>query len=228
MALLGNGMLITFTEVPGDVESEYNEWYNREHIDERVFMPGFKRARRYVDADGTARIKYFATYETGSVEDLSAPDYMKRLGDQSDWSKKIMGQFSKFERLTVNITVDQTHGISGAAGVVRFFPDPGQFEQLRSAMSETILPGLIAMPGMTGACLAENDLDVSNVGLTAQGKDIPEGQKIEWLVILDGATVEATGNALSSFADQIRGVGKLAADCELETANYLFLFGNAR
>ena len=36
MPLLGHGMLMTFTEVPDDVEQDFNEWYNREHIDERT------------------------------------------------------------------------------------------------------------------------------------------------------------------------------------------------
>ena len=36
MAFLGKGMLVTFTEVAPDLEDEFNEWYNREHIDERV------------------------------------------------------------------------------------------------------------------------------------------------------------------------------------------------
>eukprot|EP01036_Dinobryon_divergens_P048149 gene48149-64611_t len=48
MALLGKGMLITLTEVSARDERDYNEWYNREHIDERMNLPGFHRARRYV------------------------------------------------------------------------------------------------------------------------------------------------------------------------------------
>jgi hypothetical protein len=48
MGLRGKGMLITFTEVDPADELDFNEWYNREHIDERVALPGFRRARRYV------------------------------------------------------------------------------------------------------------------------------------------------------------------------------------
>ena len=94
MAFFGAGMLVTFTEVAASLEDEFNEWYNREHIDERVNMPGFHRARRYIAADSATLVKYFATYETDTAEDLSAPAYMELLADQSDWSKKIMSQFS--------------------------------------------------------------------------------------------------------------------------------------
>ena len=124
MAFLGKGMLVTFTEVAQDLEDEFNDWYNREHIDERVNMPGFKRARRYIAADGGTLVKYFATYETEVVEDLSAPAYMELLADQSPWSKKIMAQFTHFDRITCRIAVDRTHGVTGAAGLIRLFPDP--------------------------------------------------------------------------------------------------------
>ena len=73
MALLGDGVLLTFTEVPEAREEDFNEWYNREHLDERVGMPGFRRARRYIAVEGGATDgtpKYFASYETGTVEDL--------------------------------------------------------------------------------------------------------------------------------------------------------------
>ena len=45
MGLYGKGMLMTFTETLNEDEMDFNEWYNREHIDERVWMPGFHRAR---------------------------------------------------------------------------------------------------------------------------------------------------------------------------------------
>ena len=53
MALRGKGMLVVFTEVKSRHERDFNEWYNREHIDERVNLPGFHRARRYVAVRAT-------------------------------------------------------------------------------------------------------------------------------------------------------------------------------
>ena len=32
MSLYGKGMLITFSETPPEVEEDFNEWYNREHV----------------------------------------------------------------------------------------------------------------------------------------------------------------------------------------------------
>ena len=131
MALRGNGVLLTFTEVPAEIEEDFNEWYNREHIDERVQMPGFLRARRYKAVEG--RPKYFATYETAQVEDLGAPEYLAHLANQSAWSKRVMAQFSFFDRLTCRVSADVSHGIGGALTLVRFFPPEEQKDALRRA-----------------------------------------------------------------------------------------------
>ena len=66
MPLHGKGMLIVFNEVKARDERDFNEWYNREHIDERVNLPGFHRARRYIAVRGSP--KYLATYECDTVE----------------------------------------------------------------------------------------------------------------------------------------------------------------
>ena len=44
MQLFGTGYMITFTEVAPGIEDDFNEWYNREHLDERIDLPGFRRA----------------------------------------------------------------------------------------------------------------------------------------------------------------------------------------
>lgn len=228
MPLLGQGMLVTFTEVAPEHEEEFNEWYNREHIDERVFMPGFKRARRYLAAEGTAKVKYFATYETETVRDLCAPEYMRLLGDQSPWSKKVMALFTHFDRLTLTCTIDLTHGFTGAAGMARFFPADDQKDALRTALAERVLPDVIKRPGVLGACVLENDLDVANEGLKAQGKPIPEAQRQEWMVLFDTETPDSARAALdATFGGDALGAFGLSG-AEVDASAYYFTFGNQR
>ena len=83
MPLHGKGMLIVFCEVKARDERDLNEWYNREHIDERVNLPGFHRGRRYVAVRGSP--KYLATYESDTVEDLATPGYLALLANQTEY-----------------------------------------------------------------------------------------------------------------------------------------------
>jgi hypothetical protein len=226
MALLGKGILLTFTEVPAEAEEDFNEWYNREHIDERVFMPGFRRARRYRAVQG--RPKYFATYETETVAALGAPEYLARLADQSDWSKRVMGGFSFFHRMTCEVTADVSHGIGGALTLVRFFPPDAVKDGLRDWLADEALPAVKARPGLLGASLLENDLDVANAPALQQGGgQFPLVDRQEWAVLVDGAETGPTAAA----ALDLLGPDTLAergVDGPVEIATYQFLFGNDR
>ena len=52
MPMAGKGMLLTSMDVDAAHDAEFNRWYDREHIEERVAIPGFLEARRYVAHDG--------------------------------------------------------------------------------------------------------------------------------------------------------------------------------
>jgi len=227
MSLYGKGMLITFSETPPEVEEDFNEWYNREHIDERVWMPGFHRARRYVDANNNADIKYFATYETDKVEDLADPEYMELLKDQSDWSKKVMSTFTKFDRITASVTIDLSHGFGGACLAARFFPEIEIMPKLRDSLGDNLLPNIISTPGIIGAVLVENNLSVVNEGRRAQGTEIPENETPEWIIL-----IEAQDNkVLSRHANKMIEAGLSEFELEPSDINigvYNLMFGNNR
>ena len=42
------GLLLTMTEPPAAMEEEFNAWYETEHLPERLAIPGFRSARRWV------------------------------------------------------------------------------------------------------------------------------------------------------------------------------------
>ena len=128
MPLHGKGMLIVFNEVRARDERDFNEWYNREHIDERVNLPGFHRARRYIAVRGSP--KYLATYECDTVSDLATPGYLALLANQTPWTQAVMARFTQFRRLTLRVQVDLAHGVGGAVAAVRFAPDPRERKAL--------------------------------------------------------------------------------------------------
>ena len=41
MPIAGKGMLLTSMNIDPVHEAEFNRWYDREHLEERVAMPGF-------------------------------------------------------------------------------------------------------------------------------------------------------------------------------------------
>lgn len=225
MPLHGKGMLITLTQVAARDERDFNEWYNREHIDERVNLPGFHRARRYVAVRATPR--YLATYECDSVADLATPGYLRLLANQTPWSKSVMARFTQFQRLTLRIQVDQTHGVGGGLAAVRFVPDPRRRRALVEWLSGQTLPKLIRRPGMIGACAGENDLEVAHAPLQDKSMDLPKAEEAEWVVLLEAADVATAGvSARLAFTPaQLRPFG---VEAPPTIGTYRFLFGSQR
>lgn len=225
MALCGKGMLITFTEVKRRDEQDFNEWYNREHIDERVNLPGFKRARRYVAVKGSP--KYFATYECSRVGDLATPGYLALLANQTPWSQTVMAGFTRFNRYTLRIQVDLTHGEGGAITCLRFAPDQLMRLPLIAWLRDEALPQAIARPGMLGAAAGENDLDIANAPAKAQGLDYPRAEEPEWIVLLESADA-AAGEAAARAIFKLAALKKFGATKAAIAGSYRLLYGNSR
>ena len=186
MPLHGKGMLIVFNEVKARDERDFNEWYNREHIDERVNLPGFHRARRYVAVRGSP--KYLATYECDTVGDLATPGYLALLANQTPWTQAVMARFTQFNRLTLRVQVDLTHGVGGAVAAVRFVPDPRERKALVDlAAARPPCPRRSRGPAWWARPPAENDLEVANAPLQDKSMDHPKADEAEWVVLLEGS-----------------------------------------
>jgi hypothetical protein len=92
------GLLLTITEPPPSMEEEFNAWYDTEHLAERLAIPGFRSARRWVADCAPGEGKYLATYELDSPRVLSSREYLARFENQSPWSRRCLGKALVFLR----------------------------------------------------------------------------------------------------------------------------------
>jgi hypothetical protein len=225
MPLHGKGMLVVYTEVKPRDERDFNEWYNREHIDERVNLPGFHRARRYVAERGAP--KYLATYECDHVGDLATPGYLDLLANQTPWSQAVMARFTTFHRMTLRVQVDLTHGVGGAITTVRFVPDPRKRRLMTDWLTATVLPRTIAKPGLVGAAALENDLEAANAPIQQKSMDHPRAEDAEWIVMIEGSDPKATDSAARQ-AFKLAALTRYGVTKAPIIATYRLLFGNQR
>lgn len=83
------GMLMAMMQPPADMEEEFQDWYDTEHIPERAAITGFLSAQRFVCIDGFPR--YIATYDLTHHGVLTEPEYQAVAGPNfSPWSKRIL------------------------------------------------------------------------------------------------------------------------------------------
>jgi hypothetical protein len=72
---------------PGIKEDEFNEWYTKEHVAERLGIKGVLSGARYDSLQGIPR--YIALYELNSIEVLSSDEYMAVRRAVTPWTRRI-------------------------------------------------------------------------------------------------------------------------------------------
>lgn len=92
------GLLLTMTEPPAYMEEEFNAWYDTEHLPERLSIPGFRSARRWVADCKPGEGKYLATYELESPAVLLSSRYRSFLEIPTPWTQRCLGKAVVFRR----------------------------------------------------------------------------------------------------------------------------------
>ena len=139
------GLLLTITEPPAAMEEEFNAWYDTEHLAERLAIPGFRSARRWVMDCPPGQGKYLATYELDSPAVLSSPEYLSRFENQSPWSRRCLGKLVAFRRWACEQVdpgaADPHPGARAIAFSTADAPVPGALQKRRFAATsgETIV-----------------------------------------------------------------------------------------
>jgi len=96
--MANRGLLLTITEPPPAMEEEFNAWYDDEHMAERLSIPGFRSAQRWVTDCPPGGGKYLATYELESPQVLTSPQYLSFFENPTPWSKRCLGKAVVFKR----------------------------------------------------------------------------------------------------------------------------------
>jgi hypothetical protein len=84
LAANANGMLFVASDVEPVDEADFNRWYDKEHVEERVRIPGFLSGARYFSLEGGR--KYLGLYRTESLAVFGSPGYRAAFEKQTPWS----------------------------------------------------------------------------------------------------------------------------------------------
>jgi hypothetical protein len=185
------GLLLVTMEPPPAREEEFNAWYDGEHLPERLAVPGFESARRYVCIDGFPR--YLALYDLAAPEVLDSPGYLRVGGaNSSPWTKRVTGNVRGYYRAPATQIYPGT-ALTGAGARLTLL----RFRGLGAEAERRILEGLrtcyekrpetrqlrlFSAPGAGGldflglvetrAPVPETTLDLPSFGGTADALDL--------------------------------------------------------
>jgi hypothetical protein len=194
MPMAGKGMLLTSMDIDAADEVEFNRWYDREHLEERVAIEGFLEARRYVAYDG--KPKYLSLYSTATFEVLDSPAYRAALANQTAWSKANIARFKNMIRAVARITISHGVGRGAGLGIIRLRPAGGD-DKLRATLHALLDPA--DLDGVISMHLLESDPALSKP-LTADAAASTPGAG-DWFALIDATSVDAVPRAAARIVE---------------------------
>ncbi len=110
-------MLLVTMEPPANLEDEFNDWYDTEHLPQRLSLPGIETGSRWVCLDGWPR--YLALYDLATLGAVETPEYNAVSGaNPTPWSRRVVSH-ALGRRRVVATQVEPGDALTQAEGISR-------------------------------------------------------------------------------------------------------------
>ena len=174
-------------DIAPEVQVEWEDWHTREHMPERLSIPGFLRGSRWISG-----ASYFVLYELDSPATLTGPAYLERLNNPTPWSRRMMPHHRNMVRTLCEVRASAGRGLAGVLAVIR------------DKVSPQIRKGVSAVHLLEGRSLA-------GAPQTAEQKMRGGDAEAQWITLIggyDAAAVEQAARELGGKA--VVGVYRLS------------------
>jgi hypothetical protein len=206
MSDAAGGMLVVWTNVAPGGEADFDAWYTREHVADRVNVPGFRNGARYEAVRGDPR--FLAVYETDTVAVLSSPTYRERLNHPTPWTQRVMPSFRDTVRATCRVIANAGEGTGGVQRTCRIDPIPGQSDALRAALTGELPGRLVGQTGVVRVRVVEA-VPPAATAQTAETAMRGTDRGITFALLIDGqdiAALQAAGTVVDSTRPSLQGM----------------------
>ena len=183
-----NGILAVWSDIDAAAADDYDAWYEREHMFERLAVPGFHRARHYLTVSGAPR--YFTYFVTDTAAVVASPAYLAQANHPSPWTRRILPHFRNTNRTACNVVRRIGRGYGAASLTVRLAAAVGREDELLTWLGATQLPALPEQPGIVGAQLWRADRDATLLQVEDRQLRPEPDQVADLVVFVEGTTVE--------------------------------------
>ena len=173
-------MLLAF-DVVDEAAAEHDEWHTREHLPERLSIPGFMRGSRWTAANRAST--YFVLYEVETLATLESPAYLQRLDHPSPWTARMMPHYRGMRRGFCSVTGSIGGGLGRSALHVRLAPEAAREASLREWLLDSALPAIAASRGVGGVHLFESALAPA---MTNEQRIRGSDAGLDWALLVTG------------------------------------------
>lgn len=142
MALPGTAFLALWND-RAETREDYETWHTREHVPERLGVPGILAGQRYVDGEGPLP-NYFTLYPLADLSVLQSPEYLSVVDQPTAWSRSMRPAMSRFYRRGCTTAISLGAGIGGCLAAVLLRTDGA------GAEAADLFEGVADMPALCG------------------------------------------------------------------------------
>lgn len=150
---MAKGLLFMAFDFSTAHEDEFHDWYDLEHVPERLRVPGFLNAERWIGEDNPK--VHVATYDLDSPAVLASAAYQAVGGvNQTAWTKRVTGMCGRIMRYEgEQLVPGDLVAPRGATAllVASMNVDPAAEAEFTEWYNTEHLPQLGAVPGVLAA-----------------------------------------------------------------------------
>ncbi|MCO6384385.1 hypothetical protein [Oceanicola sp. 502str15] len=206
MTLPGKAFLALWHDIEPASQTEYMEWHTREHMPERLSIPGFLVGKRLIGHE-RERYRYGTVYTGENVDVFRSPAYLERLNNPTEWSGRVQPTFRNFLRVACNRLASAGTGDGGAMATIRLTMAEGDHSALEAG-AQGLCDALLKVTGAACTHVGAARSEVSDIrtretdmrpGMTEKGFDA--------LVLIEGSGKPELEASLPEFHDVIAHCG---------------------
>ncbi len=132
MTSAARGILAIWNDCRRGREAEFEQWFQGEHLEERLSVPGFLFGRRHEAISGSSA--FFNFYVVDRPEVLTSKPYLDRLNDPTPMTRRIMSEVFINMCRTVCRRSMRLRNMRGAFAVTARFSDAPDEAELAASL----------------------------------------------------------------------------------------------
>lgn len=187
-----HGLLFVASDVDAADDADFNRWYDQEHVEERVRIPGFLSGARYLSLEGGRQ--YLGLYRTESLAVFRSAGYRAAFEKQTPWSVANLDRMRRPMRRVCAVHAVTGFG-SGSHAVVLPLAATADAQALQ-AHAARVGKALAEQAGFVQSYLLVPDAALS----TPLPRESTEGRVLQPLLVIETGSAGAARTARATAA----------------------------
>jgi hypothetical protein len=201
-----HGMLFVASSVDAAHADDFNAWYDREHVEERVRIDGFLSGARYQRTGGAPQWPdYLGLYRTRSLGVFTSDAYRAAFGRQTPWSVANLDRMRDPMRRVCAVEAPTGSGTGSRLAILPLAPADDRAALVARAAEAG--RALAAQPGFVQSYLLVPDAALS----TPLPKESTAGRVLRPLMVVETSHDAGHRDALSLAAGLLQADAAAAA-----------------